>query len=283
MDYKSITVFVTDAETDGTAVEAALAFSRRHDSHLDIICLGIDPARYEAMPAGTVAMALDTGAKEAQEDAEALAGWVRRTIGEGHPRCAVEATTLTLLGIDPGIARMARYADLVIAGQAYGPERLQVHAMIVEAALFGTSAPVLIVPDGRAQAAAVAGDPVRPLVAWNETDEALGAVRRALPLLRAASHVDVVMVDPAPHSAERSDPGGALAVMLSRHGVRAEVSIVARTLPAVSEVIRRYAADHGNDLIVMGAYGHSRFREALFGGATREMLNAPELPVMMAH
>ena len=63
----------------------------------------------------------------------------------------------------------------------------------------------------------------------------------------------------------------------------AEVSILSKTLPRVSEVLNRHAVDHSSDLIVMGAYGHSRFREALIGGATRDMLETAQVPVMMAH
>jgi nucleotide-binding universal stress UspA family protein len=92
-----------------------------------------------------------------------------------------------------------------------------------------------------------------------------------------------VMIDPPTHSPERSDPGGAVCLMLARHGVKAEVSILSRTLPRVSEILTRFATEHGANLIVMGAYGHSRFRESLLGGATRDMLEGTSLPLLMAH
>jgi nucleotide-binding universal stress UspA family protein len=68
-----------------------------------------------------------------------------------------------------------------------------------------------------------------------------------------------------------------------RHGVRAEVSVLARTLPRVSEVLARQVRDLDAGMLVMGAYGHSRFREAILGGATRDMLEAAEVPVFLAH
>lgn len=88
------------------------------------------------------------------------------------------------------------------------------------------------------------------------------------------------MINPPSHSPERSDLGG---VMSARHGVKADVSILAKTMPHVAEVINRHAQDHAIDLIVMGAYGHSRFREAMIGGATSDMLETARVPILMAH
>jgi nucleotide-binding universal stress UspA family protein len=71
--------------------------------------------------------------------------------------------------------------------------------------------------------------------------------------------------------------------MLVRHGVKAEVTVLARTMPKISDVLARHCRDVDADLLVMGAYSHSRFREAILGGATRNMLEAAEIPVFMAH
>ena len=92
-----------------------------------------------------------------------------------------------------------------------------------------------------------------------------------------------VVIDPPAHGPERSDPGGLLCQLLVRHGVKAEVSVLARALPRVSDVLARQARDVDADMIVMGAYGHSRFREAILGGATRDMLEKSEVPVFLAH
>jgi nucleotide-binding universal stress UspA family protein len=71
--------------------------------------------------------------------------------------------------------------------------------------------------------------------------------------------------------------------MLVRHGVKAEVSVLARTMPRVSDVLVRHVRDQNADSLVMGAYGHSRFREAILGGATRDMLEMAQVPVFLAH
>jgi nucleotide-binding universal stress UspA family protein len=95
--------------------------------------------------------------------------------------------------------------------------------------------------------------------------------------------VNIVVVDPPRHSADRSDPGGELSQMIARHGARPEVAVIAQTMPRTADVIGRHCEDVEADLLVMGAYGHSRFREALLGGATRDMLERAQIPVMMHH
>jgi len=121
------------------------------------------------------------------------------------------------------------------------------------------------------------------VLAWNQSREALVAARRAMPFLKRAEMVQIVVIDPPAHGPERSDPGGQLCQLLVRHGVRAEVSVLARTLPRISEVLARHARDVNADMLVMGAYGHSRFREAIMGGATRDMLENAQVPVFLAH
>lgn len=280
MAYKTITVIVTDEKGDAAALDAALAIAGREGAHLEVHCIGIDPARYDVMPVGATAMILESGAQEARDRADALAGWVRATIPATLTRQSVQAVVVPQLGLDGQVSRLARYADLFVTAKPYGAGRTPLQVTVLEAALFGTDAPVLIVPEGAHDYAV----PFRRiLVAWNESEESIAAVRAALPMLQAAEHVDIVLVDPPSHSPERSDPGGSVSVMLARHGVRAEVSILARTLPRVSEVLARFASDHGVDAMVMGAYGHSRFREAIMGGATRDTLETASLPLIMAH
>lgn len=174
---------------------------------------------------------------------------------------------------------LARFCDLVVLPKPYGKAGGPAAEAILEAALFEGHAPVLVLPEGFTGT----NFGKRVVMAWNQSDEALMAARAALPLLKAASEVDITIIDPPTHGPERSDPGGMLSQYLARHGVHAEVSVLAKTLPRTSEVLSRHARDENADLIVMGAYGHSRFREAILGGATRNMLEMADIPVFMAH
>lgn len=280
MTYKTIAVIMTDAEGDAPALHAAIALAQRDGAHLDVHCIGVDPARFDAMPVGATAVLLEMDASAARERAEALLAAARATIPKEMERISIQSLVISNLGLDAVISRLARYADLVVAARPYGPGQSALAVAIVEAEIFGSGAPVMLVPPARLDMR----EPFRrPLVAWNETEESLRSIRLALPILSAAQHVDVVMVDPPSHSPERSDPGGSVCVMLSRHGVKAEVSVLAQTMPRVSDVLQRFAREHGNDVIVMGAYGHSRFRESLLGGATRDMLGSSPIAMVMAH
>ena len=281
MAYKTLTLVVTDKDVDASALEAAQGLARQNDAHLDVYCIGVDPARYEPLPAGSAAIVIESGAAEAHERAEELAKWVRATLKNAGLAYAVQSNVVPNMGLDGMISRLSRYCDLVVASQPYGKGRGPLQVSALEASLFGTGAPILVIPP--ASQTDYSSPFERVVVAWNESDEAFAAIRKALPVLQAADRVDVVMVDPPSHSPERSDPGGAICVMLARHGIKAEVSILSRTLPRVSEVMTRFANDRDADLIVMGAYGHSRMREAILGGATRDMLEGAELPLLMAH
>lgn len=278
MAYKTISIVFTDSSSDEAALRFAADFAESQDAHLDVHCVGVDPARYEPLPAGAAAIVLETGAAEAMEQAERLSDWCKDILPATPSKVSVNPVVIPHLGLDTLVSRQTRYSDLIIASQPYGQSRKPLQVTVLEAELFGTGAPVLMVPEGTQKQAFN-----RIIVGWNESSESFAAVRGALPLLQAAQHVDIVMVDPPAHSPERADPGGAICLMLARHGIKAEVSILSKTLPRVSEVLERFAEEHGGSMIVMGGYGHSRFRESILGGATRDMLEGAKRPLLLAH
>ena len=151
-------------------------------------------------------------------------------------------------------------------------------ATLVEACLFAAERPVLMIPKGCK--APNAGGHV--LMGWNDGAEALAAARAALPLLEEADVADICIIDPSSDAADRSDPGGAMAQFLMRHGTKSEVAVLSKTGNDVYEVLLRRAKEVGAQMIVSGAYGHSRLREAVFGGATRDLLHTADLPILMS-
>ncbi|WP_166416818.1 universal stress protein [Cochlodiniinecator piscidefendens] len=279
MGFKTILNIVTDADVSAPPLERALAISKVEDAHLDVMCLGIDRTQTGYYYAGANALVQQETLIRAREEAETLETSIRQRLSTETVAWSVESGVAQLAGLARIIAHRARFADLVVLPKPYGKSRGQEIEAIVEAAMFEGHAPVLVVPDS-CEAATI---PRRVVVAWNESTEALSAIRAALPALRAAEEVNIAIIDPPTHSPDRSDPGGALSQMLVRHGVKAEISVLAKTMPRVSDVLLRHARDIDADLMVMGAYGHSRFREAILGGATRNMLEHAEVPVLMAH
>lgn len=280
MAYKTIGIVISDPDSDRAAFKTATAIAEREGAHLDVYCLGVDPIRYDMAPLGSAPALVVTGQNDARERAKTLVAWAEAELRDVPFPMVVQPLVVTSAGLDHAVAQIVRYSDLIVASQPYGPDSTMLQVSILEAALFGTGAPVLVVPRTDREFTQPFD---RLMVAWNESAESLEAVRKALPVLVGADRAEIVMVDPPSHSPERSDPGGAICIMLARHGVKSEVSVLAKTMPHVSEVLNRHAQDHSCDLIVMGAYGHSRFREAIMGGATRDMLETTQVPVMMAH
>jgi nucleotide-binding universal stress UspA family protein len=171
---------------------------------------------------------------------------------------------------------LARNYDLSIVAQAQ-PQDDGAESAIIKAALFDSGRPVLVVP--YIQKTGLKLDVVA--VCWDGSRSAARAVGDALPLLRQAGRVDVVTVEPR----ERLNdlPGAQIAEHLARHGLKVELKpLVAPDSDAHSTVLS-YVADNGTDLIVMGGYGHSRLREFVLGGMTRNMLTSMTAPVLMSH
>lgn len=279
MSYKTILTVLTDPKDVARVLEGAVSVATAFGAHLDVLCLGVDRTQTGYYFAGATALMHDETIAQAQAEATEIEAAARLELGRSDISWGIDALVAQSASVAGLVARRARFADLVVLPKPYGEGQYADAPVVVEAAMFQGNAPVVVLAEGRPVPAA----PKRVVVAWNESAEAMVAVRRALPLLKAAETVNVCIVAPERHSAESSDPGAELSKMLSRHGVRVEVSILAQTLPRVSEVIARHVADLDADLLVMGAYGHSRFREAILGGATRNMLEHAKVPVFMAH
>jgi nucleotide-binding universal stress UspA family protein len=278
MDYRTIVTFVRDFEAERSALDAAAAMAEARGGHLTVVCLGIDRTQPGAYYAGASAIAFQQSLAEAQADAQAVEAKVQDLL-KLRPRCEIVAVTAQIGAVGPTVADFTRFADLAIALKPYGGPRDVEDVAIVEGALFGYRTPVLVLPATVDSAIA----PKSVVIAWNESLESLTAVRAAMPFLTKAGKVNIVIIDPPKHASDRSDPGGNIAELLARHGVRADISILAKTMPRVSDVLMRHVRETEGDLIVMGGYGHSRFREAILGGATRDMLEIAEVPVLMAH
>lgn len=279
MTYKTITACVVRHELDHDTLMAAAAMADRFSAHLTVLCLGVDRTNPGAYYAGAEAIALQANLQLAQDEAVAAESDATKALGPWSVSWETQALTAQIGALGPLIGERTILSDLVILPKPYGEGRGVENVVIIEATLFRTRVPVLVLPEGMEEAVT----PKKVVIAWNDSPEALAAVRGAMPLLTQAESVNVAIFDPPQHTPDRSDPGGALAQMLSRNGVRADISVLPKTMPRISEVLARHCEDQNADLLVMGAYGHSRLREAILGGATRNTLEMAELPVLMAH
>ncbi len=179
---------------------------------------------------------------------------------------------------DEAIGRRARYADLVFLGPELSSHPL-LRGKVLEGTLFSSGKPLLLAPQG----AAASLKPKRVMVAWDSRLEASNAVSRAIDLLSTADEVHVVLVDPVEgDGAQGAEPGADIATYLARHGVKVSVDRLSSQGRSVADALRQHTVDMAADLLVMGAYGHTRLRERIFGGVTRSMIETPPLPVFLA-
>ncbi len=176
------------------------------------------------------------------------------------------------------VAAHARYADLVIVGQSEPDDATTTPSDLAETVVIASERPVLIVPH-----IGVTKPPGKTvLLCWNGTREAARAVTGALPILKKADKVIILLVDPR-DDGNPEGPGARVATWLARHGVKAIVKRDTAGDSDVGGVILSRAADQDADLIVMGLYGHSRMREWVLGGASRTLLASMTVPLLVAH
>jgi nucleotide-binding universal stress UspA family protein len=277
--YKTILVHVDGSPGAAERIELATRLALAHEAHLVGTALtGVSP--YVLTIGGLDPMLPVAGGTlaelraEAERALDAFEARVRTTaLGSFERRRMDEEAGM-------GLSLQARYCDLVVIGQTLttnAPAFLR--ADFPEYVLLHCARPVLVVPP-RGKLGKV-GEKVT--VAWNGSPNALRAITSAIALLRRARQVELLLFNAGAGGALHGElPGADMALFLARHGVRVEVKL-AEAAGNVGEALLEQAAKAGSDLIVMGAYGHSRFREILLGGATRTALLASPLPLWMAH
>lgn len=172
----------------------------------------------------------------------------------------------------------ARYCDIAVVGQQ-GPENYVSNDM-PDHLILSVGRPVLVVP--------YVGDyPVvgkQIMIAWDGSRLAARAVNDAIPFLKRAKHVDVMAVNPKIGSEGLGDiPCADICLHLARHGIEAEAKHMVADDMDEGDMLLSRAADAGTDLMVMGAYGHARWRELVLGGVTQYMLKHMTMPVLMSH
>lgn len=279
MAYKSLLTVLTDTRFAQAPLDQTIALANAQDAHADALCLGVDRTQTGYYYAGANAMILQETLGRAHEEAGQVLKVANDVLGRSGVRWSAEDGVAQIADLGRHVAHRSRFNDLVILPKPYGADQGAELESVVEAALFEGHAPVLVVPDQNTAKSSFA----RVTVAWNESTEAMTAIRKALPILQSADLVRIVVINPPTHGPERSDPGGMLSQMLARHGVSCEIDVLSKSMTRVSDILNRHVTDTNADLLVMGAYGHSRFREAILGGATRNMLEQASVPVFMAH
>jgi nucleotide-binding universal stress UspA family protein len=274
---KDILVTIPAGDTPSFALDYAVTIARTFNAHLTGIAFVQDVVRAGALFDWAPAIVLDDYRREMEAAAEAA----KVRFEEACQREGLSAESMILnagvVSLPELLARTARRFDLTILPQA-DPEDEWSGEVMTEATLLGSGRPILIVPyflEG-----VIKFD--RILVCWDGSHNAARAIADAMPFLTRAKQVEVVTVAVD----ERSDDGIAglcIAHHLARHDVIVEVRNIVAHGQDLSLRIRSHAAQQSSDLIVMGGYGHSRLREFVLGGATRDILESTVAPTLMSH
>jgi nucleotide-binding universal stress UspA family protein len=286
---KTILASLTGFGSDKAALDAAFAIALKSHSHVACLYTGIDPIEGAAL-VGVSTMQIHGNLLEITQrisrEEQERSGHVTSAFNEACRRHGMPA------GDDPEHAkgpsaslhkvttflnetlRRSRYHDLIAMARAaeISPERL--HNIVMQ-----SGRPVLIAPPKPVKAM---GD--RVMIAWKDGPEAARAVAAAMPILSHARHVTIVSVSENDSRAD-SDRVSAenAAEYLRWHGIKAKIQVSNSPATSISEKLEEIAFDLDADMLVMGAYGHSRMREFVFGGVTKDLLRACAVPLFMTH
>lgn len=279
---------LTDTDEGWRALRAALMIARRFDAHADGVFIQphIQVDVSEVLPTVDRQLRVELADRAREEMASHIRG-AHNTFGEiaamfnvaeQDQPAAARSPSATWQVAEGPMSEMVRTRASVYDAVIFAHPVGKAHAdwrPSVEAAVFSAGRPALIVPS---QDIASVGEAV--LVGWNRSAQAARAMAAAIPILTRASRVEIFSIatdlkeGPSAQDAAR---------LLSWHGISAEVTEVSPRLGPVAETVLARAQQTGVDLLVIGAYSHSRFREIVLGGVTQHILRHAAVPVFMAH
>jgi nucleotide-binding universal stress UspA family protein len=274
---KDLLVFLDGTETDEARIVQAESIADRHNSFLTGLFCNSLPEIMFASEAGMASLDMVSQMQDlSRAEGDAKASALAARFGRLSVHSEIRRFDVYSSQMGPTLTNEAHTADLFIATRPYG--LYNSHCEALEHVLFNSGrACLFLTPDGECRSF----DTV--VLAWRNSREAARAVSEALPILTAAKKVIVAMVteDGAPET-EGVMPGADISRYLTRHGATIELQALtgwSRVGEAVLDQVEKAKAD----LLVMGGYGHSRFREWVLGGATRDVLTQAEVPVLIAH
>jgi nucleotide-binding universal stress UspA family protein len=273
---KDIVVNLSIGKSRDFAGEFAISVAGLFEAHLSAAVFAYDPPIPAIGYDGVAPSVIDTWREERNAEAEQT----RRAFDNRARLAGITSDSRVLLdsmaGSAAAFSEIARNYDLSVVAQADQDSDVP-ESLVIEAALFESGRPVVIVP--YIQDSGIKLD--RVMVCWDNSRNAARAIGDAMPFLARAGRIDVVTIEP---KEQRDDLRGAqIAAHLARHKLKVELKSIVAPDSDAANVILSQAADSGTDLIVMGGYGHTRFREFILGGATRGILESMTVPVLMSH
>jgi nucleotide-binding universal stress UspA family protein len=277
MSYKTI-LAVVRVDQEERDLRDAIELCREVDAHLSVVVVQLAPPP----PMGDAGIVATVWLDERQDEQARLEAYVAKVdemLSATGISYSLEGRFTEIAGAGEELGERARYSDLTIlgAGLKLDPDLM---SRAIDGCLFNSARPILLAPS----AGRMSLRPRNVMIAWDSSLEAALAVRAALDLISQAESVRIVLVDPkAGTNKNGQEPGAEIARYLARHSTAVNVDQLSSMGRPVAEVLQQHAADMSADMIIMGAYGHSRIRERIFGGVTRSMIEGSKIPVFMVH
>ena len=280
MSYKTVLVHLNDERRAARLAGFAAAFAQAHDAHLIGLYVVPLPVVLNEWPDIAIAEMIEAQRKAYREEAKRVEAMFReKTSGLARPAewRLVESQYAT---VADALVENARMADIAIVAQADSKWHLTHTLDAPEPAVMESGRPILVVPN----AGDVQPTPTHITIAWNGKREATRAAFDALPIAQKAGHASIVWIDPRTGSSAAGDlPCAELAATFARHGIKTEARSASAEDSNVATALGDELVRTGSGLLVMGAYGHSRLREFILGGATRNIMHQMTVPVLFSH
>jgi nucleotide-binding universal stress UspA family protein len=274
---KDIIVNLTVGIDDEPASRYAISLAEAFDAHVTGVAFSYDPSWPPAVTDLGGADILRSLREKNREQARSAAAQFEAAAKRSQLSVQTLTPEASLASATQAFAGLARTFDLAVVKQSESDDDVVARDMI-EAAIFKSGRPVLIVPYIQKTGFSVK----RVLVCWDGSRAAARAVADSLPLIAKADAVQVLTV--VTGKFDENDVGGAdVAAHLARYRLKTDLARVPAADIDVASVVLSHAADVDADLIVMGGYGHSRLRDFVLGGATLSMLQSMTVPTLMSH
>jgi len=278
--FKDILVHLDSSKESADRLDAAIALAKRQEARLFGVALAL-----ESTISSYVGIEIPASLTEQQQSiVKAAASKAVTSFEAAAKEAGIEfASKIIACGASKAPAQLAfhaRHVDLSFLGQPNpDDDNHSFQESLLDGVMFGSGRPVYVVP--------YIGRNVRKVrkavIAWDGGKKAVRAANDAIPLLRDREEVIVLVINPDQRRDAHGDkPGAGIAAHLERHGINAKVDLQVAPKASPDNLILNYMSDSGADLLIMGAYGHSRLREKAFGGVTDTIMHQMITPVLMS-
>lgn len=286
MTYRTILTAADNFDTNPQAMDYAIELAQQNTAHL----IGLFPIPLYRLP-----VYLGVPVPQAIFEDQLLAGREKALAARAvfEEKCQKAGISFEWRQVEEqedliadSLLTHARHSDLVIVGKS-GADAPAVNLSMTEALMLESGRPVILVPGKNANVsteAAAFGNVKKPAFAWNNSRESVRALHDAMPLIQKAGQLDVLIIRPEDEKDHFGDqPGADIATQLARQDIKIVIHCLSDEKGSVGSLLLKAAENFDSDLLIMGCYGHSRLRELIMGGATYDVMQAMNLPVLFSH